>query len=164
VARVSNPSAGAVVGPPASDGLAGLGGTVDPGLSPAGGFPFPILGFFYVFFGIVRRRRHLEVRISYSLPYPRSGGASSTGGGRVESCVRQISWDLVGFRDRLCVFGSISSDLRFSSSAMVDALVCWSVGALARRFPVCLLQQALLRQVLPDSGDGGGQWHVFGSC
>jgi hypothetical protein len=82
----------------------------------------------------------------------------------VESCVRQTSWDLVGFRDRLCVFGSIFSDLRFSSSEMVAALVRWSFGALARRLPVCLLQQALLRQALPDSGDGGGQWRVFGSC
>jgi hypothetical protein len=38
----------------------------------------------------------------------------------MESCVRQ--WDLVGFRDRLCGFGSVS-DLRFSLSAMVGVLV-----------------------------------------
>ena len=40
---------------------------------------------------------------------------------------------------------------------MVAALVRWSFGALARRLPVCLLQQALLRQALPDSGDGGAR-------
>jgi hypothetical protein len=38
---------------------------------------------------------------------------------------------------------------------MVAALVRWSFRALARRLPVCLLQQALLRQALPGSGDGG---------
>jgi hypothetical protein len=38
---------------------------------------------------------------------------------------------------------------------MVAALVCWSFGALARQLPICLLQQALLRQALPGSGDGG---------
>jgi hypothetical protein len=40
---------------------------------------------------------------------------------------------------------------------MVAALVRWSFGALARRLPVCLLQQALLRQALPGSGDGGAR-------
>jgi hypothetical protein len=40
---------------------------------------------------------------------------------------------------------------------MVAALVRWSFGALARRLPVCLLQQALLRQALPGFGDGGAR-------
>jgi hypothetical protein len=40
---------------------------------------------------------------------------------------------------------------------MVAALVRWSFGALARQLPVFLLQQALLRQALPDSGDGGAR-------
>jgi hypothetical protein len=75
----------------------------------------------------------------------------------VESCVRRISWDLVGLRDRLCGLRSVSSDLRFSSSEMVATLVRRSFGALARRLPVCLLQQALLRQALPGSGDGGAR-------
>jgi hypothetical protein len=35
------------------------------------------------------------------------------------------------------------------------ALVRWSFGALARRLPVCPLQQALLRQALSGSDDGG---------
>jgi hypothetical protein len=61
-ARVSIPSAGAGAGLPASYGLLGLGGAADTVLSPTGGFPFPILGFFCVFFGMVRRQRHLEVR------------------------------------------------------------------------------------------------------
>jgi hypothetical protein len=38
---------------------------------------------------------------------------------------------------------------------MVSALVRWSFGALARRLSVCLLQQAILRQALPGSGDEG---------
>jgi hypothetical protein len=73
----------------------------------------------------------------------------------VESCARWISWDPVGFRVRWCGFKSVSSDLRLSSLSMVAALVRWSFEALARRLPVCLLQQALLRQALPGSGDGG---------
>ena len=73
----------------------------------------------------------------------------------MESFVRRISWDPVCFRVRWCVFRSVSSDLRLSSLAMVAALVRWSFVALARRLPVRLLQQALLRQVLPGSGDGG---------
>jgi hypothetical protein len=81
----------------------------DPGLSSAGGFPFSVLGFFCVFFKMVRWQRYLEVKIRSFPPYPRFGGASSTGGGCVESSVRRISWDLVGFRDRLCVFASVSS-------------------------------------------------------
>jgi hypothetical protein len=90
-ARVCILSASAGAGPPASDGLLGLGGTADPGLSPAGGFPFPVLGFFFVFFRMVRRQRYIEVRIRSSLPYPRSDGAPSTGEGRMESCLRRIS-------------------------------------------------------------------------
>jgi hypothetical protein len=105
---------------------------------------------------MVKRRLHLEVRIRFSPPYPRSGGASRVGGGgRVESCARRISRDLVGFHVRLCGFRSVFSDLRLSLLTMVAALVRWSFGALARRFPVCLLQQALLRQALSGSGDGG---------
>ena len=70
-------------------------------------------------------------------------------------CLRQIylSWicsDLVVIRLRLCVFGLNPSNLRYSSLAAVAVLVRWSYGALARRFPDCLLQQ-----VVPDSGDGG---------
>jgi hypothetical protein len=56
---------------------------------------------------------------------------------------------------RWCGFRSVSSDLRFSSLAMVAALVRWSFGALARRLSVCLLQQALLRQALFGSGNRG---------
>jgi hypothetical protein len=40
---------------------------------------------------------------------------------------------------------------------MVAALVRWSFRALARRLLVCLLQQALLQQALPSSGDGGAR-------
>jgi hypothetical protein len=68
----------------------------------------------------------------------------------VESCARRISRDLVGFRVHWYDFRSVSSDLRLSSLAMVAALVRWSFGALSRRLPVCLLQQAL-----PGSDDGG---------
>jgi hypothetical protein len=75
----------------------------------------------------------------------------------MELYARRISWDPVGFRVSWCGFMSVSSDLWLSSLAMVTALVCWSFGTLARRLPVCLLQQALLRQALPDSSDGGAR-------
>jgi hypothetical protein len=42
--------------------------------------------------------------------YPHSGGASSAGGGHVESCARQISWDPIGFCVRLCRFMLVSFD------------------------------------------------------
>jgi hypothetical protein len=127
----------------------------DLGLSPAGGFPFLVLGFYCVFFRMVRRQRHPKVRIRSSLPYPRSGGAPSASKGRVESCVRRIISSLFGFGICWRGFRLVSFDLRLSSLAMVAALVCWSFGALARRLPVYLLQQALLRQALLSSGDGG---------
>ena len=130
---------------------------MDHGPSPAGSFRPQFSLLFSLFFGMVRWRLHPEVRIRSSPPYPRSGGACSADGGRVELCARRISWDSVGFRVSWCDFMSVSSDLWLSSLAMVTALVCWSFGTLARRLPVCLLQQPLLRQALPDSGDGRGE-------
>jgi hypothetical protein len=56
VTRVFVPSTGVAVRPAASDGLSGLGGMADLGLSLVEGFPFLVLGFFYVFFQMVRRR------------------------------------------------------------------------------------------------------------
>jgi hypothetical protein len=106
---------------------------------------------------MVRRRRHPKIRIRSSPPYPRSGGAPSASGGRVETCVRQIFLDLFGFGNRWCGFKSVFFDLWFLSLAMVAALVRWSFEALARRLSVCLLQQALLRQSLLGFGDGGGR-------
>ena len=131
---------------------------MDPGKGWRKGFVFSL------FFNLVRvcvllrnaRWRQLpEDGIKVSLPSPRSGGASSIVGGRVEVCLRQIYlwWicsDLVVVRLRSCVFGLDPSDLRYFSSAAVAVLGCWSYGALARRLPDCLLQQ-----VVPDSGDGG---------
>ena len=109
----------------------------------------------YVLLRKVKRRRLPEDGIKVSPPSPRSGGASSIVGGRVEVCLRQIYlwWicsDLVVVRLRSCVFGLDPSDLRYFSSAAVAVLGCWSYGALARRLPDCLLQQ-----VVPGSGDGG---------
>ena len=77
----------------------------------------------------------------------------------MELCVRRIFWDPIRFHVRVHSFGyrSGSSYLQLSSLVIVAALVCWSFGALARRLPVCLLQQALLRQALPGSGDGGAR-------
>jgi hypothetical protein len=40
---------------------------------------------------------------------------------------------------------------------LVAALVCWYFRGLARRLPGCLQQQALLRQTLSGSGDGGAR-------
>ena len=113
--------------------------------------------FFSIFFGMMRRWLHHDDRIRSSRPYPRSSGASSASGVRVEFYVRWISWDPVRLRIRLCGYKFGSSDLQFSSLALVTALLRWSIRALARRLPVRLLQQALLRQVLPGSGDGGAR-------
>ena len=120
--------------------------------------------FLVIFFNLVRvcvllrkarRRRLPEDGIKVSPPSPRSSGASSIVGGRVEVCLRRIYlwWicsDLVVVCLRSCVLRLNPSNLRYSSSAAVAVLVRWSYGALARRLPDCLLQQ-----VVPGSGDGG---------
>jgi hypothetical protein len=74
-----------------------------------------------------------------------ASGASSAGGGCVESCTRQIYWDPIGFRIRWCGFRLVSFDLRLSSLAMVAVLVRLSLGPLTRRLTIYLLQQDLLR-------------------
>jgi hypothetical protein len=84
-----------------------------------------------------------------------SGGASSVSRGRVESCARRISWDSVGFRVYWCCFMLVSFNLRLPLLVIVDVLVWWYFEDWARWLLICLLQQALLRQVLPGSGDGG---------
>lgn len=45
---------------------------------------------FRIFFGMLKRRLRLGVRIRSSPLYPRSGGASSANGKRMESFVRRI--------------------------------------------------------------------------
>jgi hypothetical protein len=62
----------------------------DSGVSSAGGFPFLVLGFLCVFFGIVWWWRHPEIRLRSFPPYPCSDGVSSTGGWHMELFVRQI--------------------------------------------------------------------------
>jgi len=56
--------------------------------------------------------------------------------------------DLFVVRLCSCVFMLDPTDLRYSSSAVVDVLVCWSYGTLARQ-----LLDSLLQQVLPGSGE-----------
>ena len=73
----------------------------------------------------------------------------------MELCVRRILSTLVRFCVCSCGCRSGYSDLRLSLLAMVTALLRWSVRTLARRLSVCLLQQALLRQALPGSSEGG---------
>lgn len=88
----------------------------------------------------------------------------------MEVCVQRVPWDLVGFSDFrlipwvsvgihvcLCGFRSGSSDLWFSSLAMVAALVHWFFGDLGQRLPHRLLPQALVWQALPGSSDGGAR-------
>ena len=101
-----------------------------------------------VLFRKARRRWLPEDGIKVSPPSPRSNGASSIVGGRVEVCLRRIYlwWicsDLVVVRLCSYVFGLNPSNLRYSSSAAVAVLVRWSYGALARRLPDCLLQQVV---------------------
>ena len=129
-------------------------------LSRTGGrAPFFVVSFSFVRICVLlrktRRRRLLEDGIKVSPPSPRSGGASSIVGGRVEVFLQQIYlwWicsDLVVVRLRSCVFELDPSDLCYSSSAVVVVLMRWSYGALARRLPDCLLQQGL-----PGFGEGG---------
>jgi hypothetical protein len=88
--------------------------------------------FFSVFFGMLRRRLRLEVKIRFASLYPRSGGASSVAGERVESYVRRISQDLAVFRVCLCFFILVFFNLRLSLMTMFAALVRWSFVALAR--------------------------------
>jgi hypothetical protein len=84
-----------------------------------------------------RWRRLPEDGIKVSSPSPRSDGASSIVGGRVEAFLRRIypRWicsDLVVVRLCSCVFGLDPFDLRYSSSVAVAVLARWSYGALAR--------------------------------
>ena len=129
-------------------------------LARAGGRA-PLLVVFFNFVRVcvllrkARRWRLSEDEIKVSPPSPRSSGASSIVGGRVEVCLRQIYlwWicsDLIVVRLCSCAFGLDPSCLRYFSSAAVAVLGCWSYGALARRLPDYLLQQ-----VVPGSGDGG---------
>jgi hypothetical protein len=53
-----------------------------------GVFVLNLVCFLVSFFGIVRRQLHPKVRIRYFPFYPRSGGASSGDGGRVELCAQ----------------------------------------------------------------------------
>ena len=117
--------------------------------------------FFQVLLGVcillrkTRRRRLSQDGITFSPSSPRSDGVFSIVGGHVEVCLRRIYrlWicsHLIVVRLRLCFFWLDPSDLRYSSSAVVVVLLCWSYEALARRLPNCLLQQ-----VLPGSGKGG---------
>ena len=131
---------------------------------PAGGLRFFTLLSFVRFCVLreARRRRLSANEIGFSPPCPRSDGVSSIVGGRLEVCLRRISWDPVGVclrwirldpvfaRLRLCVCRLEPSGLCFSSSAAVAVLVRWSHGALARRLPDCLLQRCL-----PGSDEGG---------
>ncbi|XBI38598.1 hypothetical protein VPH35_123570 [Triticum aestivum] len=75
-----------------------------------------------------RRWQLPEDGINVSPPSPRSDGASSIVGGRVEVCLRRIypRWicsDLVVVRLCSCVFRLDPFDLRYSSSAAVAVLV-----------------------------------------
>jgi hypothetical protein len=147
VARVFAPSAGGAASPSRLQWTFRTWRCGRP--SPAGGSHF-LFYFFCIFFGMVRRRRHPEVRIRSFPPNPHSGRVPRTGGWRVELSVRLISWDPDIFHVRWCGFRYGSSNLLLSS-----LVVRRSFGALAWGLPISLVQQALLRQALPSSGVGG---------
>jgi type IV secretory pathway TrbD component len=54
---------------------------------------------------------------------------------------------------RWCGLMLVSSDLRFSSLAMISTLLRWSFRSLSRWIHVCLLHQVLIRQALLGSTD-----------
>jgi hypothetical protein len=90
---------------------------------------FVCLGFFSVFFGMLEQRLHLEDSLRSSLPYPRTGGASSTDGGRVESCVWQISWDQSFFMFVGVVYVRLIQSTVITLA--ISALVHWYIRASA---------------------------------
>jgi hypothetical protein len=110
-----------------------------------------------IFFEMVKLRLYFKIRIRSFLLYPHSSNAFSADGGRVESCVRQISWVPISFHVHWCGFWSLSSDLWLSSLAMVIVLVRRSFRALARRLPARLVRQTLLWESLAGSSDGGAR-------
>jgi hypothetical protein len=79
---------------------------------------------------MVNRWLYLEVIIRSSAPYARSSDAFSANGRRAESCAADFSRSEVGFHVHWCCLGSVSFDQRFSSLAMVVALVRLSFGAI----------------------------------
>jgi hypothetical protein len=122
--RVSFPSPATLPVRPASSGLRALEAWWTTASCRWKGF----LSLFRLFFGVffvemVKRRLYFQIKIRSFPSYPRSGGASRAGGGRVESCARWISRDPTGFHVRWCDFRSVFSDLRLSLLAMVAALV-----------------------------------------
>jgi hypothetical protein len=57
----------------------------------------------------------------------------------------------------LCGFRLVSSDLRFSSSAMVVALVLWSFGSLSTMISHLSTTTSSTRQAFPGSNVGGAR-------
>jgi hypothetical protein len=110
-------------------------------------------GFLLLFLGILEQRLHLEDIIRSSMCHPLSSGASSTDGGRVESCVWRISWDQSFFMFVGVIYVRLLRSTVIKSA--ISALVRWYFRALARQLLVCLLQQALLIQAISGSSDGG---------
>jgi hypothetical protein len=123
---------------------------VDPCLLAKEVFSLLVLGFFGVFFRMVRRRRLPKFRIMSFLSYPRFTGASSYGGGCMNLCVGRIPLDPVSFRVCWCGFRLGSSGTWFLVLAMVAAPVLWYTGVFARQVRVCLqLHSSQIR------------WHTF---
>jgi hypothetical protein len=121
-----------------------LGGATNHGLSPAVGFSFLFSLFPGVFFGMMWQRLQNKVLPALSLLRWWTRGV-------------MCSTDLLGFSRFSCSllwFQAVSFDLWLSSLAIVTVVMCQSFGDLARWFPVCVTQQALLRQGFPNSGDG----------
>jgi hypothetical protein len=82
--------------------------------------------FFRLFFGVfemLRRRLHPEIRIRFSLSYPRSGRVPSIGRGRLESCAWLICWDPDDFH--ICSFVQFHVNL-FRSMIVVIGDGCCS--------------------------------------
>jgi hypothetical protein len=80
----------------------------------------------------------------------------------VEGAWSRVSGGSHGIRSVFVFVGVISGQSLLIYSyhlwrRLIAALVCWSFRGLARRLPGCLQQQALLRQTLSGSGDGGAR-------
>jgi hypothetical protein len=74
----------------------------------------------------------------------------------MELCVSRISGNIVGFRVRWCGFRNVfrSTCFFFGDGCCPDIFVLWDHNNVTSRLST-ILQQSLLRQALPGSGDRG---------
>jgi hypothetical protein len=141
------------------------GAMVDLGILPAGGFLFLVLGFFCVFFWMVRQRRYSKVRIRSFPPYPRFGGAPSASRGRVESCIQWIFSDLFSYHFisvfQVNLFRSMV--VLFSDGCCSGALGLWDLSTTIFRLSTTTSSTTYDKFCPTPVMEGRGRRRAFGS-